>query len=120
MTRKVMKYVEPEPITRDEVSIRLASNNADLAAEAIIRMALWESEWEWAERVCLLALKNDKPKVKVAALTAIGHVARRFRTLHLDVVLPAINELHNDTRYKGAADDALDDIAVFIPNEAKN
>jgi hypothetical protein len=120
MTRKVMKYVEPEPITRDEVSICLASNDADLAAEAIVRMALWESEWEWAERICLLALKSDKPQVKVAALTAIGHVARRFRTLHLDLVLPAINEVHNDARYRATADDVLDDIAIFIKNEAIN
>jgi hypothetical protein len=109
-----MKYQEPLPITREDVNKSLASRDSRAAAEALIRMALCESDWEWAEHVCLTALKDDRAEVKVAALTALGHLARRFRTLHLDVVLPSIKNLLMEAPYRGAAEDALDDIAVFI------
>jgi CO dehydrogenase/acetyl-CoA synthase epsilon subunit len=77
-------------------------------------MSLSESDWEWAERICLIALKNNDAKVKTAALSAIGNIARRFHVLHLDVVLPAISKLREDANCKGIADDALDDIAIFV------
>jgi hypothetical protein len=77
-------------------------------------MSLSESDWEWAERTCLIALENNEPEVKNAALIGIGHVARRFRTLHLDVVLPVVNKLRSESLYTGTADDVLDDIAMFV------
>jgi hypothetical protein len=77
-------------------------------------MSLSENDWEWAESTCLIALKSDNTTVKVAAIQAIGHIARRFRTLHLEVVLPVIAKLRDQTEYRGSADDALDDIAIFV------
>jgi len=109
-----MKYQEPSPITREDVKKSLASRDSRAAAEALIRMALFESDWEWAEHVCLIALRDDRAEVKIAALTSLGHLARRFRTLHLNAVLPSIRNLLMEAAYRGAAEDTLDDIAVFI------
>jgi hypothetical protein len=109
-----VKYTEPLPISQGEVTSALASRAADVIVDALIRMSLSELDWEWAERICLIALKNDGIKVKAAALRAIGNVARRFHVLHLDVVLPAIYELREDSNCKGIVDDVLDDIAIFI------
>jgi hypothetical protein len=112
---KVMKYEEPSPITREDVRRGLESRSPGKAAGALIRMALHEPDWEWAERVSLHVLEeDDRPEVKTAALKALGHLARRFRTLHLDVVLLTVNKLLAQSPYKGAAEDVLDDIAMFI------
>jgi hypothetical protein len=112
-----VKYTEPQSITRSEVTSALASADPDVTASALIRMSLSESDWEWAEHTCLLALKSDEIKVKAAALSAIGHVARRFHTLHLDVVLPAIKKLREQIDLVGIADDTIEDIAIFVTNE---
>jgi len=108
-----MKFSSPEPITRAELKDRLAAEDVNVSAEALIRMSLWETDWEWAETVCLTALNSDKKEVRTAALIALGHLARRFRDLHLDLVILAISKLLDDPDYQGAAEDALDDIAVF-------
>jgi hypothetical protein len=63
-----MKYHEPLPITREEVKKDLTSRDSRVAAEALVRMALSESDWKWAEHVCLIALKDDRAEVKIAAL----------------------------------------------------
>jgi hypothetical protein len=112
-----MKYKEAPSITQSEVTFALASNDVFAAADALIRMSLRESDWEWAEHICVIAFKNNNAQVRTAALIAIGHLARRFHTLHLDVVLPAINKLRDEADCSAAADDALDDIAMFVRGE---
>jgi hypothetical protein len=112
-----VKYTEPKSITRNEVASALASQDPDIAATALIRMSLSESDWEWAEHTCLLALKNDETKIKVAALSAIGNLGRRFHTLHLDIVLAAINKLREQKVLIEIADDTLEDIAMFVTND---
>lgn len=104
----------PPPITRDEIKDRLTAEDENASAEALIRMSLWESDWEWAESICLTLLANDKKRVRTAALIALGHLARRFHKLHLELVIPAINKLLCDPDCQGVAGDVLDDIAVFI------
>jgi hypothetical protein len=37
--------------------------------------------------------------------------------LHLEVVLPPIKELLQESAYRGVAEDTLDDIAMFIKTE---
>jgi len=110
---KAMKYSEPQPIGRDDVLNALASEDANTAAEAIIRMSCSELDVEWAEHICLIALGDQRKRVKTAALTAVGSLARRFRTLNLDLILPVIHGLLVDQDLQGIAEDALDDIAVF-------
>jgi hypothetical protein len=110
-----LRYVEPQPITRREIEEGLASQHDHVVTETLIRMSLWESDWEWAENKCLTALKDSRQSVKRVGLTALGHLARRFQTLHLDVVLPAVRGFLDESDYRGYAEDALSDIAVFIP-----
>jgi hypothetical protein len=109
-----VKYAEPQSISQQDVTSALASLDPDVIADALTRMSLWESDWEWAERICIIALKSNEAKVKIAALSAISNIARRFHILHLDVVLPAISKLRDEVNFMGIADDALDDIAIFV------
>jgi hypothetical protein len=108
------EYRELTPVTNEEAMGDLSSRNSRAATEAVLRIALFEPDWQLAERVCLIALEDERGAVKTAALTSLGHIARRFRTLHLNVVLPLITELLASPTYGGAAEDALDDIAMFV------
>ncbi len=109
-----LRYEEPQPISRKEVESALASENPEVAAKALIRMALWEPDWEWAEHTCLAALQNRNVEIKKAALTAIGHVARLHHVLHLEAVIPVVKQLLDDPSCQGIAEDALDDISIFV------
>jgi hypothetical protein len=109
-----MNFKQPREITRDEINEGIASDDLNLVSETLVRMSLYESDWKWAEQVCLECLKSDRTEIKVAALIAIGHIARRFRILHLDLVLPAINNLLRDSQCSGIAEDICEDIAMFV------
>jgi hypothetical protein len=112
-----MKYSEPQPIERDDVLSALASGDENRAAEAIVRMSYCELDGAWAEQTCISALSDPRKRVKIAALIGVGHVARRFHSLNRDKVLPLIRVLLDNPEYRGIAEDALDDIAIFVPTE---
>jgi hypothetical protein len=110
-----VKHDKLQPLSKNDVQEALASHDSAAAAEALIRMALSEPEWQWAEAVCLNALQDHRKEVKAAALIGIGHLARIHRVLHLDLVLPSLKQLLADPEWAGRAEDILDDIAVFVP-----
>jgi hypothetical protein len=109
-----LKFEQPLPITKLEVEDSLANADSNIPAQALIRMALWETDWVWAERMALRALEDPRKQVKMAALVAIAHLARLHHRLHLELVLPAIKGQLHDPDCGGTAQDALDDIALFI------
>ena len=111
-----MRYSEPLPISKRDVLNALSSEDTDFAVGAIIRMSYCESDGEWAERTCLIALSDSRQPVKLAALTGIGHLARRFETLSCDQTLSSVQGLLSDPDYRGAAEDTLDDISIFVHN----
>ena len=109
-----LKFEDPLPITKLEVEESLASAESDVPARALIRMALWENDWVWAERMALRALEDPRKQVRIAALVAISHLVRLHHKLHLELVLAAITRLLHDPDCGGSAQDTLDDIALFM------
>lgn len=109
------KYRQPQPILREEFERDMASQDQRVVSTALIRMALHESDWKWAERACLSMLSDPRKDVKVAALVGLGHLARIHRVLHLEIVVPAVTRLVNDAAVGGSAEDTLDDILMFVP-----
>ena len=109
------KFENPTPLPRPQLEIALASSEASVVAEALIRIALWENDWRWAEHKSFSALKDAREEVRTAALLAIGHLARLHRSLDLQIVVPAVRKLLADTGCHGTAEDVLDDIASFMP-----
>jgi hypothetical protein len=109
------RFEQPAPISREELRRDLSSPNPDITATALISMALYERDWRWAESVCLSALGDDPRRaVKQAALIGLGHLARIHHTLHLEIVVPVVQELLNDPDLGGIAEDALQDIIRFV------
>lgn len=114
-----MIYREPRPIDRKAVEEALSGRDADRAAESVIRMAMNDPDFEWAQRICLRAVQDVRTEVVLAGLIGLGHLARRFRRLDLKTVLPAVRFRLKDKTFAGVAEDVLDDIGMFVhmPNE---
>ena len=109
------RFQNPAPIPRDQLEKALVSSDAPTVADALIRMAFWETDWRWAEQKSLSGLRDARKEVRTAALQSIGHLARLHRSLNLETVIPAVTALLDDPDCRGTAADALQDIATFMP-----
>ena len=114
-----MKYEELTPITREELNMALMGSKPDEAARAILRMALHEPDLAWAETKCLAALRDSRPEVKAAAITALGHLARIHHALIHPAVVDELRSLQDDPRFAGLAEDALDDVSMFASSQTR-
>ena len=109
-----LQFEQPRPISKNEALLALSSDCVDVVATTLVRIALWEPDWPWAEDIFLKSLGDKRKEVRSAALTSLGHLARLHRTLHVSLVLPAITELLIDPDCAGVAQDALNDIRMFV------
>jgi hypothetical protein len=66
-----------------------------------------------AEAVCLAALEHDNADVRVIALVALGHSARVNKAI-APTALNALIVRLNYPSLAGYAENALDDVAVFV------
>jgi|SRR6516225_4563372 hypothetical protein len=114
-----MRYQDILPITREELRSALESDDAGRASRAIIAIALHESDWQWAEQQCLNALKDKRMDVRAAAIVGLGHIARIHGKITLSRVLLELQAVKSDESLRGIAEDALDDIVIFV-KEAKS
>ena len=113
-----VKFEQPEAISKDEAQKALSSVRTDVVATTLIRIALWEQDWRWAEKVFLNSLRDDRKEVRSAALLSLGHLARLHHILHTGVVLPAVTALLTDPDCAGLARDAIDDIERYARNRS--
>lgn len=112
---RTMRYEDLTPISKEEVRSAVRDGPVEQVSKSLLRMALHEADWPWAESVCLEALEDPRTNIRRAAPTGLGHIARIHRTLHLQRVVPAIAAFLQDPALSGAARDALEDITIFVP-----
>jgi hypothetical protein len=70
----------------------------------------------YVESLIVQLLEHPDPWVRGASALAAGHVARIHRSLTVDRIVPMIERLLADSRTGGKAQDALDDIRMFLGN----
>ena len=109
-----MVYEGLGPITIPDAEAALASGEARSIGRALLRLALHGPDWRLAEARALQHLAHPDVWVRRNAATALGHVARLSRALDIDSVVPALTALLSDPDVRGYAEDALDDIEVFM------
>jgi len=109
-----VEYESISPISRKELREALNSQSDECAARAIIATALHDPDWTWAEQQCLLALQDKRQEVRAAAIVGLGHIARIHGRSTLSVVLPALETLRSDQDLGGTAEDAIEDILLFV------
>jgi hypothetical protein len=83
-------------------------------SKALIAAALHDPDRIFVETYIEKLLRNDDPWIRGVAAIAAGHVARIHRELNIDRIVPLIRDLLNDPRTSGNAQDALDDIGIFL------
>ena len=109
-----MKYQEVIPINRDQALLIFQEGAENEICEALIQLAFYDPDLEWVQKQCLHYLDDQRGDVRSTALLCIGHLARIHGRLDIDKVLPIVYKLTKDPEIGGRAEDALDDIQVFI------
>jgi hypothetical protein len=113
-----MIYENLPHIKPDELDESLAKGTPEEAARALLRMAMNETNWRWAQEKCLWALHDWRDEVKAAAITSLGHLARIHHTLSLEIVVPELQKMKGDPKLGGIVEDALEDILMFTSSRA--
>jgi hypothetical protein len=108
-----MEYDDPKPIQREAAEIAMTRGREEEAAEALIRVALHDSDGPWAESFCLRGLRDQRDDVRRAAITGLGHIARLHHSIGNNTVR-ALEELRSDPVVGGTAEDSLSDISIFV------
>ncbi len=107
-------YESLKPISNEDAQIALSSSDVERINDALLRLSLFSPDWRSIQGVCLRFLKHPAADVRGLAATCLGHLARLHRILDLEIVVPALKSLLDDPQAGGRAQDALDDINVYI------
>ncbi len=83
-------------------------------AEALLSLAYHDPDGHWVEELCLSLVDDLSPEVRGMAAMCFGHLARIHGRLDLDRVLPVLRRLAVDPLVAPRANDALDDIEVYL------
>lgn len=106
-------YQDPS-MSHEEATRLLASGVETSVATALVSIGLNEQDRIWAQNTCLKYLESESESVAAAAITALGHIARRQGDLDLGAVLPALEKVKEKfPSLEGTVADTLDDIEVF-------
>ncbi len=106
-------YQDPS-MSHEEASKLLAGDVETNVAAALVSIGLNEQDKIWAQNTCLKYLESESKSVAAAAITALGHIARRHGDLDLGAVLPALEKVKEKfPSVEGTVSDTLDDIEAF-------
>ncbi|MFJ2365976.1 hypothetical protein ACIPIN_20095 [Pseudomonas sp. NPDC087697] len=106
-------YQDPS-MNHDEANTLLAAGNEADVIAALISIGLNEPDGVWAQNTCLHCLNSESENVASAAITALGHVARRHGQLEVEKVLAAFKlAKERFPSLEPVISDTLEDIELF-------
>jgi hypothetical protein len=111
-----MRYQNVPPISRNEARAAFRSGSEAAIRAALLSITYHDEDWRWIQEQLLRFARHRNSSIRSLAGLCFGHVARIHRALDLDAVLPVLSELARDPETRGHAEDALADIAIFIPS----
>jgi len=100
--------------SREQILIDLQSNDIKIICNALLGVAFYESDWHWAQNQCLAFLQNNDNDIKRISVTCLGHIARIHGKIDRKKVMPILYNYLDNMDIKGQAQDALDDIKLFV------
>ncbi|PKE27839.1 hypothetical protein CWS43_24495 [Rahnella sp. AA] len=109
-----MFFQNPKRQSRDALISDLASNDVNKICAALVSISFYESDWKWAQDICLDCLKSDNIEVSKIAATCLGHIVRIHGMLEIDKVLDAFKQQEKNKAISGYISDAIDDINIFL------
>jgi hypothetical protein len=116
MALRRLKYEEPREWTRDEVERALRDDNPDALLMAVIAVSMNESDWKYAQDLCVKLASHPHFNVRGNAVLGFGHIARIHGKLDRPIVQPLIvAALQDESDYvRGQADSAVDDTKIYL------
>jgi hypothetical protein len=112
-----LSYQDPS-MPHDKAAQLLSTNDPELVVSALISIGLNETDWVWAQNICIEHLNSLNEKIVSAAIVALGHIARRHEKLELEVTIKALEEAQlKYPSLAGNISDTLDDIDMFATDK---
>lgn len=109
----MMYYKDVLPITRQEAEAIFSSGNPEEICDALVRLTYHDPDWVWVQAQCLRFGKYPQSEIRGLAATCIGHLARIHGVIDMESVR-LLDGLLKDPEVSGRAQDALDDIEVYL------
>lgn len=109
-----MIYVLPATISHEEAESVFRSGDSKEICATLVSLALNDTQWKWVQQKCIDYSDDPDPEVRGGAVTCLGHIARLHRELDVDVVVPVIQRLMHDPEVAGRAEDAWDDLSLYL------
>ncbi|WP_321840118.1 hypothetical protein [Paraburkholderia bannensis] len=101
--------------SKEELEIQLNSADKDVAIDALMYLCFNIADPEWIQGKCIEAIENGKDEdVRGLGITCIGHVARMHSQINRGKLMPVLEKCLKDPTLSGRAEDALQDIEMFI------
>jgi hypothetical protein len=100
--------------SHDDAIDLLESRSETNIITALISIGLNEQDSSWAQTICLKYLQSEVQSEAAAAITALGHIARRFGDLDKKTVMPALESVERKyPALEGTVADTFNDIEMF-------
>ena len=116
MINKRLHYEEPFRIPKEEVLEIVKGGKPNEITRILISITFYE-EFEFASTVIFNYARSTDEAVRGIAILCVGHLARIHRFLPQEPTLKLISDALIDKSFyiRGQAENAADDIAVFVP-----
>lgn len=113
-------YVQPRYEGQQVLLDAIAANDADQLGPMIIAAALYEEDFDFVQRVCVMLSSHADEIVRGNAVLGFGHISRLFERLSPEAVDIVRNSLHDPSDYvRGQAHAAADDVSQFLGIEVQ-
>jgi len=124
-TQRLNRYAyAPDPVewitmskehSKKELEIMLQSDRSDVVIDALLYLCFNINDPEWIQLQCIQAIEGaGNDDIKGLAITCIGHVARIHSEIDRPLAIPILRNILTDDTLSGRAQDALDDIDMYV------
>jgi hypothetical protein len=101
--------------SKKELEIMLQSDDGDVVIDALLYLCFNINDPEWIQVKCIQAIEGaGNDDIKGLAITCIGHVARIHSEIDRSLVIPILRSRLTVDTLSGRAQDALDDIDMYV------
>jgi hypothetical protein len=105
-----VRYEAIPEMSREQIEKELAGGDPQLMSYAILSASLYDSDWQWAQSVCLRFLDYPEKWVRWNAATGLSHIARIHGRLDTEIVVPRLKAQLNDPEVASNVEDSLTEI----------
>jgi hypothetical protein len=109
-----LHHEQPAPATPADVDAALAADHPRAAARALVGATFHHPDWRAVQELCLRLLGGTDRPLAATAATCLGHLARIHRQLDTETVRSALARQHGDRLVGPRAQDALDDLDLYL------